>query len=193
MNKKISSISVDQVGAAYKATMHLLDIGRKKLLHIAAMPNSPTSQDRMEGFNKACDQHNISDRIIIHGDYTALSGYNIVHSLLASGVFFDGIFAGNDQMAIGAMRACKDNGLVIPDDISIVGFDDILMASIVEPALTTIKVPQRKMGVLAINKLLDIINNSGKAENIVIDTSLVIRESTIKSAKKTFISLFDEE
>ena len=190
LNKKISSIVINHEEAAYKATMHLLEIGRKKIIHVALPEIAPMALDRINGYLRACDQNNIpqQDRLIINGDYTVLGGYEIVENLVKSQTPFDAIFAGNDQMGVGCIRACKDLGLSIPKDVSIIGHDDVFLSSLVEPALSTIKVPQKKIGTLAIDKLFELIEKKGKVshEIISVDTEIIIRESTILSAKKTF-------
>lgn len=193
LNKKISSIVINHTEAAYKATTHLLEIGRKNIVHIALPKTAPMVSDRINGYLKACDQYNIdsSQRLIVHGDYSVLGGYKIIETLIKSQTYFDSIFAGNDQMAVGALRACKDYGLEVPQQISIIGHDDVFLASLVEPALSTIRVPKTKIGTLAINKLFSLIEEKSTISNEVIsvDTEIIIRESTMLSAKKTFDSL----
>lgn len=190
LNKKVSSVIIDHHMAAYKATIHLLEIGRRNIVHIASPKITPVSLDRINGYLEACDQYNIStqQRIVIYGDYSVLCGYKITEELIKSQIYFDGIFTGNDQMAIGALRACKDCEMSVPQQVSVIGYDDVFLASLVEPALSTIRVPQTKIGTLAINKLFNLIEGNDKtlSKEIVVDTELIIRESTMLSAKKTF-------
>ncbi|MGL5955011.1 MAG: LacI family DNA-binding transcriptional regulator [Brevinema sp.] len=193
LNPKNSSIVINHFDAAYKATMHLLEIGRKKIVHVALPETAPMAEDRINGFLDACDQYNIpqKNRIICRGDYSVLSGYKNIKQLIKSQIHFDAIFTGNDQMAVGCLRACKDHDLKIPKDVAIIGHDDVSLASLVEPALSTIRVPQSTIGILAINKLFELIEQPDTAipEIISVDTELIVRESTMLSAKSTFDSL----
>ncbi|MGL5956272.1 MAG: LacI family DNA-binding transcriptional regulator [Brevinema sp.] len=184
-NKKVSSVSTDHFAAAYKATKHLFTIGKKHIIHIACPKESPVAEDRINGYTNACIDIGLtsSNFQIIHGDFTVQSGYEIVNNLVQKRVHFDGIFAGNDQMAVGALRACKELGLTIPNEVAIIGYDNILLSLLVEPSLSTVNISQKKIGKLASNKLFELIecNLDQQVENIVVDAELIIRESTIGS------------
>jgi DNA-binding LacI/PurR family transcriptional regulator len=106
---------------------------------------------------------------------------------LISGIEFDSIFAGNDQMAIGAMKALKEYGLRIPEDIKVVGFDNTFIASIVEPSLTTVHFPKHQMGIQAAQRLIERIENPDQqAKAIELPIHLIVRQSTDLRGEKAW-------
>ena len=115
---------------------------------------------------------------MVEGDLTIKSGGTASKELLARKDRPTAIFASNDLMAIGTMKEIQGDGLKVPDDISIIGFDDILTASLVTPALATIAQPKYEMGVEAMNLLIRMIEKKGASKSkVVLDTRLVVRKS----------------
>jgi len=128
-----------------------------------------------------------AEPVILEGDFSPLSGYQAVKNYPLAEKKIDGIFAANDQMAIGALNALKENGYKVPEDIRVIGFDNTFVASIVEPALTTISVPKYKMGQMAVELLLKQINNpETPAQNIMLPVNLMVRKSTQAGGDKTW-------
>lgn len=182
----IDSVFIDNEEAARTATSHLIELGCRRIVHIKAPQGTGSQSLRSTGYRKALHGAGISYEaaLELEGDFSAISGYNAVQSLLRADVPFDGIFAANDQMAVGAVRALCNAGVQVPEDVKVVGFDNTFISSIVNPALTTVNVPIYKMGVAAARQLLERFQNpGGKAIPIRMDYELKIRRSTMASAQ----------
>jgi DNA-binding LacI/PurR family transcriptional regulator len=114
----------------------------------------------------------------VEGDFSADGGRNAVHALLEQEAAFSAVAAANDLMAIGAMEALRHSGMRVPDDVAVVGFDDITFASLVSPALTTVAQPKYRMGQLAMDRLLALMDGvGGRPQHTVLPPQLVVRES----------------
>ncbi len=177
----ISSVVVNNRQGGSIAARHLIDCGCRNIAHITGPLNSCLAADRLYGYKNELLKENLKtdDSMIVEGDYSPLSGYRAMRQLLTAGMEVDGIFAANDQMAIGAIKAVRENGIRIPEDIKIVGFDNTFVASIVEPALTTVNVPQYKMGDAAVEALIRRIEDpSAEAFCVELAINLIIRSST---------------
>ncbi len=178
--ESIPTVSINNVEGAYKATEHLINLGHEKIVHISGPEDVILSQDRIKGYKNALNEYNLSvdADLIIEGDFSYKSGYNIMSKLIKFNKTPTAVFADSDQMAIGAIKAIKEHGLKVPEDIAVVGFDNIEIASIYEPSLTTISQPMYKIGVKAMQLLLDLMGNK-KIENnkIQLESKLIIRDS----------------
>lgn len=177
----VPTISIDNISSARKATEHLIKQGHTKIAHITGSMNVILSRDRLRGFQQAMMSHDleIDSSFIQESDASYESGYDQMMKLLALETPPTAVFAFNDEVAIGAMKAVKDSQLSIPDDIAIVGFDNINMASIVEPNLTTINQPKYEIGKKAMELLLKIINGESlQKKKFVMRDELIIRESS---------------
>jgi LacI family repressor for deo operon, udp, cdd, tsx, nupC, and nupG len=176
----VPTVSIDNVEGAYKATKHLINLGHKRIAHISGPKNVILSQDRLKGYKKALSDHNIKidGDLINEGDFGYKSGYKNMSKLLKLDKAPTAVFADSDQMAIGAIKAIKSHGLKVPDDFAVVGFDNIEIASIYEPSLTTVCQPMYEIGVKAMQLLLDILEKKER-ENIKIklESKLIIRDS----------------
>lgn len=178
----IDSVVVNNFLGGSMATRHLIDCGCKKIVHITGPLSSCIVQDRLNGYKDEMGKEGLEMNAgnIVEGDYSPLSGYHAMRQILLTGMDMDGIFAANDQMAIGAIKAIRENGLRIPEDIKVAGFDNTFVASLVEPSLTTINVPKYKMGVAAAELLMKRIEkeNGNGGELIELPINLVLRQST---------------
>lgn len=178
----IDSVVVNNLQGGSIATKHLIDCGCKKIIHITGPLNSCIVQDRLDGYKQELVKEylEIVNERIIEGDYSPISGYNAMRKILDSGIEADGVFAGNDQMAIGAIKAIKESGLRIPEDMKVVGFDNTFIASIVEPSLTTINVEKYKMGEAAVELLIKRIEKRDHEGKKVVELpiNLILRQST---------------
>ncbi|PLT34484.1 LacI family DNA-binding transcriptional regulator [Bacillus sp. V5-8f] len=177
----IPTVSIDNVSSARKATEHLISLGHKRIATITGPFDSVLGRDRLKGFQQAMAQHGIPmDSLLVQeGDFTFESGYNVMQKLLALNVPPTAIFAANDEMAIGAIKAVKSKGLGVPKDISVVGFDDIKFASIFEPSLTTIAQPSYEIGKKAIQLLIKLINKDELDKNqYILEDKLIVRDSS---------------
>ncbi|UOF90355.1 LacI family transcriptional regulator [Fodinisporobacter ferrooxydans] len=178
---EIPTVSIDNVSAAREATEYLIDQGHTRIGFITGPLEIILSRDRVKGYRQALllREIPIHDFLIQEGDFSVKSGYDIMTKFLANEQKPTAIFASNDEMAIGAMKACKSKGLRIPDDISIIGFDDVPISTLVEPELTTVSQPKYEIGSQAMKMLLNIIEtNDLKQKQIVLPHKLMIRQTT---------------
>lgn len=180
----INSVDVDNTRASREATTHLYRLGRKSVATITGPLNQVAGFDRLQGYRLALqDLHQpYRPELVVEGDFTELGGYTAMLRLLP--VEPDAVFVASDTMAAGAFRAIQEANLCIPEDIAIIGFDDIPAASKMNPPLTTVRQPVRSLGSLAVETLIDIIDHPGaETRHILLDTELVIRSScgTLKS------------
>lgn len=174
----LSFIDIDNINAAIKATQHLLNLGYQRIATITGNHDSTVTEDRLAGYCRAITATGgkVDERLIVEGDFSEQSGYLAMKNLL--GQKPDALFAQSDIMAAGAMRAIQEAGLAVPEDIAIVGFDDIPIARQLKVQLTTIKQPITRFGIKAVELLIDLIENGSKpARRIILDSELVIRDS----------------
>jgi glucose-resistance amylase regulator len=188
-NEMIDAIVVDHEKAAYEAVSHLIDVGKRDIMHITVPLNTYMGQKRVEGYKRALKEHDIplDETMIVEGDYTSHLGYKAVNRFLDAGRKFDGIFAANDQMAVGALRACNERGIILPDDVALIGNDNVFVSSIVEPSLSSIDVPRYEIGATAMERMHYLLTHGEKKEKkrkiITLDTKIVVRETTVKGER----------
>ena len=175
------SVDVDNQTAAYSAVTHLINLGHREIACITNAHDSYTAAaDRLSGYRQALNEAGVDydDALVRFGDFDVESGYMQMKSLLESGIKFSSVFVASDTVALGAKAAIREQGLMIPDNVAMVGFDDLPIAKYFDPPLTTVRLPAvdlaRKASVLLI-KLLQ--NESIDERHVILDTSLVIRES----------------
>ncbi|WJQ05929.1 LacI family DNA-binding transcriptional regulator [Geobacillus stearothermophilus] len=176
----IPTVSIDNISSARKATEHLIGLGHRRIAHLSGPMDVILSRDRLRGYHQALVQHEIDadPALVQEGDFTYESGYSLTLKLLALENPPTAIFAANDEMAIGAIKAVRHRGGRVPYDVAIVGFDDIQMASIFEPAVTTIAQPMFEIGEQAMKLMLQLIEGSGvERRQFVLPDRLVIRDS----------------
>lgn len=184
------SVLVDNAQGGRLATQHLIDLGHQRIGCITGPPDLTSSAERATGYRQALHENNLAsdEKLIAGGDFQYRSGYEAARQLLAVDDPPTAIFAGNDLMAVGAICAVAELGLRVPADLSIVGFDNIRLASFTNPPLTTINQPKSKMGELAATMLLERMRNRELSpRRRLLETSLLIRQSTgpIRSTKGT--------
>ncbi|CAM5426327.1 LacI family transcriptional regulator OS=Streptomyces alboniger OX=132473 GN=CP975_12560 PE=4 SV=1 [Streptomyces alboniger] len=166
-----------------QAARHLLEIGRRRPLVVTGPEVFGCTRERLGGFVDVYAQAGIEvdPRGIVCGDFLFDESRSAVARALADGLEFDAVFAHNDPAAAGALTALHEVGLSIPQDVAVVGFDDVEMASYTYPALTTIRQPMREMGEAAARLLLDHVRGTPEAApSRTIPTSLVVRGSTLR-------------
>lgn len=175
-------LSNDREGAA-QIVHHLIENGHRDIAIVEGIKGFKSTIKRREGYLKALHDHNIplKNEYIVQGNYDMESGYQALEKLLKLDHPPTAIFCSNDDMAIGALNAAFANGLSVPDDISIVGFDDIEFARYTNPSLTTVKRPIEKISSLGAQKLLEMLETEEEAEmsgeKIYVETELIIRRS----------------
>ncbi|MBC7228698.1 MAG: LacI family DNA-binding transcriptional regulator [Thermoflexales bacterium] len=162
-NEPVSSVRCDDRDGGFQATRYLLALGHTTIATIIGPANEECVDDRLDGYRRALEENGLSvdDRLIVQGDWSAISGYRAARSLLETGIPFTAIFAQNDQMAIGAIRALREAGLQVPRDVSVIGFDDIPLASYFDPPLTTLRQPMTELGEHAARLLISAIREPG--------------------------------
>lgn len=178
-DKNFTSIYIDNEQGAYLATQYLIDLGHKRIGCVTGPSSERTSMDRLRGYSKAMQEHNISldEELILEGKYQFWGGYNAAKELMNKDI--TAIFAFNDMMAYGVARALRENNVSIPKDVSLMGFDDIFFSEIFDIPLTTVRQPTYEIGQIAVKTIIDEIENGKKIrEDIVLQPKLQIRKST---------------
>lgn len=178
-SKKYPFVDVDNVKGGFLATKHLIDIGCKNIVTITGDLKLQSGRDRLEGYEKAITSSGLklNEQLIIHGDYTQSKAEELIRQLIKKKIKFDGVFAGNDLSATGAINVLLQNGIQVPGKVKVVGFDDSPIASRNQPSITTIRQPIRELGAEVAQSLLAILAGE-KVEDKVLDVKLVKRQST---------------
>lgn len=178
-SKKYPFVDVDNVKGGYLATKHLIDSGCKNIVTITGDLKLQSGRDRLEGYEKAMTSSGLkmNEELIIHGDYTQSKAEELIRQLIKKKVKFDGVFAGNDLSAMGAINVLLQNGVQVPGKVKVVGFDDSPVASRNQPSITTIKQPIRELGAQVAQSLLSILNGQ-EVEDKILDVKLVKRQSS---------------
>ena len=180
VDPSLDAIVVDDRTATSNAVKHLYEIGRKNIAYISFPETYTMGKLRRKGYENALHdlKININKKLIIEGASTPKSGYDCMQALLNTKETIDGVIAGNDQMAIGAMRAILDAGLRIPEDIAVVGYDDNFPASLVQ--LSTVRVPREDMGQSAFDLFMRRIHSPNAPRMLIrLNGELIIRNSTV--------------
>ena len=190
----IDAVVIDSEKAAYHAVTYLIEqIGRRDIVHISLPSTHFMGRQRITGYLRALHDAGIPMRsdYIMQGDYTTYSGYRVVKLLIQTGKHFDAVFCANDQMAVGAILACNECGVSIPDQVAIVGNDDIFAASLVRPSLTSIQVPKYELGMSAMLRLQERLEEDAphRQRIVTLDTQFVERGSTLKGYQEDLKNL----
>lgn len=178
----VSQVSIDNLAAALEATRHIIELGHTRIAYINGPKDIVLCRDRLRGYTLAMQQAGLSvqPEYIVEGTFYMESGAAAAEQLLSLPEPPTAVFCANDELAIGFIRQCFQMGRRVPDDVAVVGFDDIRFAAFQRPALTTVAQPTYDIGVQAAQLLLEQINRRGKpdaARNIVLPHRLVVRES----------------
>ena len=176
----VSAVGLDDENGAYQLTRHLIQLGHTHIAMLTGPRNEDCVQDRSAGFERALHEAGLSAScdFVGMGDWSATSGYQAMQQWRASGANFRALFAQNDRMAVGAIKAAREHGLRVPQDLAVVGFDDMPLASYFDPPLTTIQQDIFEQGRHGARILIEKIENASRPpERVVVPTRLVIRES----------------
>jgi LacI family transcriptional regulator len=184
-NKNCVNVLIDNRKAAYEATKHLIDQGCKRIVHITATPKRNVYIDRLNGYKQALADHNIKFReeYVIISNLSQEAGTVAANTIKQMKPLPDGVFVANDNCAVGCMLGLKQSGVLIPQDIAVVGFNNDPVSTVVEPNLTTINYPGYEMGEIAARNLINHLNGTSSitsTNTILLRSELVIRDSSAK-------------
>jgi LacI family transcriptional regulator, galactose operon repressor len=180
-NSKMPSIIVDNTEGGYLATKHLIELGHRRIGHIAGNLKHQSARDRLQGYYKALKQFNleVDDQLIGHGNFVVKEAFRIATEWLSQKQRPTAIFAADDTMALASLEAARRLNFEIPRDLSIIGYDDSPICTAITPCLSTIKQPTAAMAREAVQLLLRYIENkTPRNKTVVISPELIVREST---------------
>jgi LacI family transcriptional regulator, galactose operon repressor len=181
LDQGIPSVSAANASGARAATEHLLSLGHRRIGAILGPPDWMASTERLNGYRSALAAAGVlpAAELVVESDFSIESGEEAAAALLDLPERPTAIFGFNDNVAIGALRAAAAHGLTVPDDLSVVGFDDSEESGLVTPALTTVRQPLAEMGRMAVSLLLRLLDHQRvEAMSIELATRLVVRDST---------------
>jgi DNA-binding LacI/PurR family transcriptional regulator len=193
-SKHLDTVGVDDFAGGQLAVAHLADLGHRRIAHIHA-GSAAGAPRRKRGYEKAMKERGLEDHIqLVQGDYTEQGGAKAMTELLHGGTVPTAVFAPNDASALGAMEVIDDAGLRIPDDISLVGFDNLTMAGLHRIALTTVGQPRTDLGKEAVHLVLERLDeNRQSARHIIVAPTLVVRSTTGPTPSQPVTHTLEEE
>jgi len=178
--QKFPAVRVDHVAAAMQATNHLLELGHRRIAHITGNVRAPMPVKRREGFlaaMAAAGIHNAEENCV-PGEFSPEAGQAAMETLLQRPNLPTAVFCSSDEIAVGAIRAIKAAGLRVPQDISVIGYEDQRLSRIYDPQITTVHVPTFDLGYQAMVKLRRMLAGEEYEHDVVLPTHVVIRETT---------------
>jgi LacI family transcriptional regulator len=173
-----TSIDTDNFGGGYMATKHLIDLGYHRIGTVSSKQNF-SGEARYDGYRRALEEHDIpfDERLVAFGDYSLDSGYNGARKIIPAKP--DAVFAASDTMALGTIRALREAGLHVPNDVAVVGYDDLPPAVQSDPQLTTVQQPIEETGRLAVETLIELIDDrSLPPRHVILPNQLIVRASS---------------
>lgn len=177
----VSSVALDDVGVAKAATNYLINLGHRKIAMVTGPMQEDCSQDRCKGYQKALRENNFdfNPKNVYAGDWSATSGYKTLKHMAEINQLPSAIFAQNDRMAIGILRAARELKLVVPDDLTVMGIDDMPLSSYFDPPLTTMQQDMVTIGREAARLLISAVENPEKVQqHLLVPAKLIVRDST---------------
>lgn len=181
---KCSKVIIDNVKAGFDATEHLIEQGCNKIVCVSDNCVSKVYSDRLRGYRNALEQNNIlyDPKLIIEDRLNEESGKRTVSKLLKMENLPDGIFAANDTSAVAIICQLKNEGIRVPEDIAVVGFNNVHISRVIDPGLTTIHYPGMEMGEIAASTLIELLNTEDTkiTKTVVLDHKLIVRKSSLR-------------
>ncbi|KHE72874.1 LacI family DNA-binding transcriptional regulator [Halobacillus sp. BBL2006] len=179
-------VEVNNRQGGYQATEHLIQNGHRSIGFVSGPIDSHDNEERFKGYMDALKDNNIpyQSRLKMGGEFTREGGYRATKMLIAQQNLPDAIFYANDEMAIGGLQAFHEKGISVPDDVSIVGFDDIQLSEYVHPPLTTVRQPKYEAGALSVHMIFQMLAGEKVERNYNLSTEFVER-SSVKRNKGT--------
>jgi LacI family transcriptional regulator len=178
----ICSVTADDAAGVSLAMKHLVDLGHREIVHLAGPQDLSTGLNRLRAFRQALRDHHIPDepeRLIVCRSWTETAGAEAIRDLLDAKLPFTAVLAGNDLLALGCYDALGERGLRCPDDVSVVGFNDMPYADKLNPPLTTVRIPHYELGTEAARLLLEDLRQPERhPDSVLLPLTLVVRRST---------------
>jgi DNA-binding LacI/PurR family transcriptional regulator len=178
--ERISYVTIDNLQSARIAVEHLCNLGHRHIAHIMGPFHNIDAQERLLGYQQVLAEHDLlyDPMMVVEGGFSRQSGYTAMTELLSRDLPIDAVFAGNDEMAQGALLAMNQAGVRVPDDVALVGFDDTPTAQELSPQLTTVRQPVYERGAQAAELLLDLIEGVvTEPRHVLLPTQLIVRQS----------------
>lgn len=177
------NVLVDGEQGGYTATRYLLENGHRDVAYISGSSDSYDNHLRYQGYLRALAEAGLEEQSKwrLSGNFVREGGYNATKMMIMQGSLPSAIFYGNDEMAIGGLKAFEESGISVPDDVSVIGYDDIQLAEYVNPPLTTIKQPKSEAGSLAAHLLFQILGGESVKQSYMLTTEMMERASAGKS------------
>lgn len=182
---QIDIVRCDSEGGAYQLTQHLLALGHRHIAALSGPQDVMTATDRVDGYRRAMTENGLADSVmILHGKFSVESGFEMAKRALQQSPRPTAFFTANNFIAVGALRALRDAGLRVPEDISVVAFDDLPEVFIIEPFLTVLRQPAYEIGMRATSLLLDRLTGKTTAppQEIILAGELIARRSSAPPA-----------
>lgn len=178
----IPSVTVENIEITQKLIEHLIrDHGKRRILFLRGPIHQEDSLRRESGYKAALQANNIpfDENLVLNGDFERDIAYEAMNQVLGNGrrVAFDAIFTGDDDAAIGVLKSLHEHSIRVPDDVSVIGFDDLGFAPFLNPPLTTVRAPTEKVGEIATGRLFDILENQPSDEVVILPTEIIYRRS----------------
>ncbi len=182
------AVMADNMGGAAQAVRHLIGLGHREIGFIGGSDGSTTSLDRLTGYRNALAQNGLpfNEKFVRPGSWNPKSGYLMAKTLLKGKERPTAIVSANDQMAFGAIKAAKEAGFSVPEDLAVVGFDNVPLSSYFDPPLTTVEIPIQDIGAASMKMLVGLLSGSKFEKRKVFPTKLLVRESTVRNPQIRF-------
>lgn len=176
----VHSVMIQNMEASRQATQHLIRLGHRRIAYVGDRFGYQSDAERLAGYREALEQAGLPFllELVVHGDGKPEGGMTAMRALLGLPQPPTAVFCYNDMSALGALRCLHSDRLSVPQDMSLVGFDDLFIASYTQPPLTTVRQPRRQMGLLAMESLLKLMSGQESAGTISVPAELIVREST---------------
>jgi len=176
----VHSVMIANIAASREATGYLISLGHRRIAYLGDRNGGQSDTERFSGYRNALEEAGLPFRpeLMVHGDGKPEGGTAAMAELLALPQLPTAVFCYNDMTALGALRHIRATGLRVPEDISVIGFDDLYIAQYTDPPLTTVRQPMRMMGRMAMETLLQLLDGSQLAHSVKVPGELILREST---------------
>ena len=182
LSLKIPSVTVENIEITHKLVEHLIQVhGKRRIMFLRGPVNQEDSLRRETGYKSALEANGIpfDEALILNGEFERDIAYRVLDDFLGNGrqVAFDAIFAGDDDAAIGVLKALHEHDCKVPEDIAVIGFDDLDFASFLNPPLTTVRAPTEAVGRIATERLFGLLENQPSDEVMILPTEIIFRRS----------------